>query len=857
MIQDSTSSLPISKEPIAIVGIGCRFPGDANSPAKFWQLLKDGVDAIQEVPSNRWNLETFFHPDPVEPGKTYSRWGGFIKDIDRFDRKFFGINRQEAMRLDPQHRHLLEVTWEALENAGIPPSTIAGTNTGVFLGMSFHDYPDIQMSKSECHLLNAYSIMGAGDSGASSRISYWFDLHGPSMCIDTACSSSLVATHLACQSIWIGESEMALAAGANLILKPETTVAMSKAFILSADGHCKSFSAEADGYVRGEGIGVVVLKPLSQAVQDNDFIYALIHASVVNQDGHKSSLAAPNGAAQEWALRRAYEQAGISPETVQYIEAQGTGTLVGDPIEASAIGAVVGPNRASRADCLLGSVKTNIGHTEGAAGIAGLIKTALALHHKKIPPNLHFQNPNPKIPFKELHLRVPRTYQSWPIPDDNVCWAGVNSFGMGGTNAHVVLTDAASNFVSQATASLPKLNATDSQQYLFPLSAKTEPALKAYAQTYLEFLATHDDLDLGDICYTASMRRTHHPEYRTAFVIHSKADLITKLTQFVIVDSNPKPDGTKVNYLSDWQNVSSDSDEKQIKRLVAGQQLYLLGYELEWQRLYPIPGRLVHLPTYPWQHQIYWHESEQSRESRIGRPEHPLQVMLNQLTSIIQDEFNKMDGTEFIDWEKLLTVSATERQPLLTAYLQERITTILQRAAFKLGEQDPLSTLEFKLKETSTDSVPITYPVLQQLKRAPLYNRHSILESHVREQVADVLGLDTGVYLDPEQGFFAMGMDSLQAIALRNNLRLTLGCSLPATSAFKYPTIQSLIDYLITEALPLDFSKTNTHPMPSSPYQNVPKQLSSTMIPDLETRLETDNETELLNLLLESLGVQL
>jgi len=518
----SQSRYNSEKEPIAIIGIGCRFPGGANSPEAFWKLLRDGTDAITEVPANRWNVDTFYDPDPAKPGKIRTCWGGFIEQIDQFDAQFFGISPREAVRMDPQQRLLLEVAWEALEDGGQMPERLAGSSTAVFIGIYTSDYHDIQLC--DRNSIDAYANLGSFYCIAANRISYLLNLKGPSMAVDSACSSSLVAVHLACQSIWNGESTLALAGGVNAMLKPEMSIGFTQASMLSPDGRCKAFDAKANGFVRAEGAGIVVLKPLESAMADGDSIYAVIRGSAVNQDGQTNGITVPSGQAQEAALREAYRQAGVSPEQVQYIEAHGTGTSVGDPIEANALGMVLGSDRTPGDYCLIGSVKTNIGHLESAAGIAGLIKVALALSHRQIPANLHFQTPNPKIPFEELRLRVPQTLEPWRNGNGQRI-GGVNSFGLGGTNAHVVL----------AEAPLPPPPCSRKgemvQSLLLPLSARSEEALKALAVAYKDFLTTEDSA-LSDICYTTSLRRGHH-NHRLAVVADSHKELAANLDAFL------------------------------------------------------------------------------------------------------------------------------------------------------------------------------------------------------------------------------------------------------------------------------------------------------------------------------------
>ena len=378
------------REPIAIVGIGCRFPGGADTPAKFWELLTEGADAIVDIPPERWNSDRFYHPDHAKPGKMYVRKGGFLRErVDHFDPRFFGIAPREAEHMDPQQRVLLEVGWEALEDAGLPAKSLAGSNTGVYIGGFTLDSLTLQFSPLNRESCNSHHIATAATmTMLSNRISYVFDFRGPSVSMDTACSSSLVALHYACQGIWNGECSLALSGGVNIMLVPEFPLCMSKGHFLAPDGHSKSFDERADGYARGEGCGIVVLKPLSAALRDNDDIYALIRGTGVNQDGRTDGITVPSAEAQEALIRQVYSQANVRLSQVRYVEAHGTGTPVGDPIEASVIGKTVGASRlaAGVGPCPIGSVKANIGHLEAAAGVAGVIKTALCLRFGKIPP---------------------------------------------------------------------------------------------------------------------------------------------------------------------------------------------------------------------------------------------------------------------------------------------------------------------------------------------------------------------------------------------------------------------------------------------------------------------------------------
>ena len=508
-----------ANEPIAIIGIGCRFPG-ADGPAAFWRLLSDGVDVISEIPPERWDADAFYDPNGTAPGTATTRWGGFLDQVDQFDPEFFGISPREAARMDPQQRLLLEVAWEALEDAGQVPERLAGSRTGVFVGISTNDY-GLQLGQPA--QIDAYTGTGNAFSIAANRLSYVHDFRGPSMAIDTACSSSLVAIHLACRSMREGECTLALAGGANVILSPALAINFSKAGVMAADGRCKTFDARADGYVRGEGAGILVLKPLSRALADADPIYAVIRGSATNQDGRTNGLMAPSRGSQEAVLVEAYRRADLSPGTVDYVEAHGTGTSLGDAIEAKALGTILAEGRAPGSRCLVGSVKTNIGHLEAAAGVAGLIKVALALRHRMIPPSLNFAEPNPQIPFDTLPLQVAQTLTPWPEKAGRGV-AGVSSFGFGGANAHVVLTEA-----PQVRVTRQADHTAEDRVELLPLSARSPEALAALAGRYELALAA--GVPLADLCYTAGARRGHH-DHRLAVVGDSPAELAESLAAY-------------------------------------------------------------------------------------------------------------------------------------------------------------------------------------------------------------------------------------------------------------------------------------------------------------------------------------
>lgn len=516
-------------ESIAITGMACLFPG-APSLDAFWQLLSEGREAIGEVPAERWNNNAFFDDDPKAQGKTNSRFGGFIEGVDRFDAAFFGITPREAAQMDPQQRILLELAYEALEDAGIAPTTLAGSNTAVFVGAMTNDYFRQQISD-EYRRIDVHTASGAGLSMLANRLSYQFDLRGPSVTVDTACSSSLVAVLQACQSIWTGQSRLALAAGVNVMLDPAINVFYAKAGLSAPDGRCKTFSAAADGIGRAEGAGVIVLKPLKHALADKDQIYAVIRGGAVNHDGRSNGLTQPNRWAQEQLLRSAFANASIDSLDLQYIELHGTGTLIGDPIEANALAAVL-MEGGERAPCLVGSVKTNFGHLEAAAGIAGLIKLALSISHSLVPPSLLFDAPNPHIPFDRIPIRVNTQLSPWPTSNERRL-GGVSSFGIGGANAHVVL--------QSAPASQPKTKAKkkqDNQPHWLLLSARSEAALKAMAGRYAEFLQNTSASNLPAICATALRRKGIH-DFRLGVVGHDSQLLAIALQSFAAGNEHP------------------------------------------------------------------------------------------------------------------------------------------------------------------------------------------------------------------------------------------------------------------------------------------------------------------------------
>ncbi|MGR3219881.1 MAG: SDR family NAD(P)-dependent oxidoreductase [Candidatus Anammoxibacter sp.] len=585
------------EEPIAVIGMGCRFPGECDTPESFWRLLRNSGDAVSEIPSSRWDVEAFYDQDPTAPGKSYARHGAFLNQVDMFDANFFGISPREAANLDPQQRLVLEVAWEAMENGGQSPQRFVGSRSGVFLGISTFDYASLHVKQHDPKLINAYYATGNILCMAAGRISYTFGLTGPSMSVDTACSSSLVSLHLACQSLRANECGMAFAGGVGLILTPELFINFSKAKMLAPDGRCKTFDASANGYVRGEGCGMVLLKRLNDALSDNDNIFAVIKGSAVNQDGAGAGFTVPNGQSQQRVIRQAMVNANVAPDDVSYIEAHGTGTSLGDPIEVAALGEVFKQHSLTKPLCI-GTVKTNIGHLEAAAGIAGFIKTVMAIQHREIPPNLHFNEPNPLVEWDKLPIQVVDKLKPW---DSVKRIAGVSSFGASGTNAHVVLGEAP--LMNGQNRQTPNVENSDVES-LFVLSAKSNEALKQLAERYEKYLSAFSGINIEDVCYTASVGRSHF-NCRLGVIVKTINGLCEKLCLFTggLENDETFTGSHDVGFESDPKNNVKDNWPS----LVELGKLYVGGAYVDWDKFYENREcRRVVLPTYPFQRERHW-----------------------------------------------------------------------------------------------------------------------------------------------------------------------------------------------------------------------------------------------------------
>lgn len=579
------------REPIAVVGMACRFPGAAN-PEQFWHLLDSGTDAVTEIPAQRWDIDEYYHPDPDQAGMMYTRHGAFLDDVRGFDAPLFRISPREAASMDPQQRILLEVTWEALERAGMNPRSLEGSSTSVHIGATTHDYTQLLLANADQTPLDTYYATGNAPNALAGRISYFLGLRGPALAIDTACSSSLVALHLACQSLRTGESNLAITGGVNLLLSPQLQAAICRAKMLSISGRCRTFSAAADGYVRGEGCGVVVLKRFTDATRDGDRILAVIRGSAVNQDGASAGFTVPHGPSQQELIRSALDASGVEAGDVSYLEAHGTGTPLGDPIEVNAATGVYAQDRDRARPLIMGSVKTNIGHLEAAAGIAGLIKVVLALQARTIPAHLHCAEPTPDIPWAKLPIEIPDRSITWDASPDRLV-AAISSFGASGTNAHVIVEE------TPDVPEVPSDEVSEGADHVLLLSADSPQALQDLLRAYRRHLGHDPNLPLADLCYTAAIGRAHL-SHRCAVTGSSVAALQERLSTYLGGGTGPGIFAGQVKGTGRFdRSVDQPMDGAAIGRA------FVKGMPLDWQRLFPRRQPVV-LPTYPFQHLPYW-----------------------------------------------------------------------------------------------------------------------------------------------------------------------------------------------------------------------------------------------------------
>lgn len=716
---------------IAIIGIGCRFPGNIHGVDNYWQMLEEGIDVVSEVPESRWKKNSYSNL-PIHQG-------GYLADVDKFDADFFNISPREAERMDPQQRILLEVTWQALEHAGIDPHSLRETQSGVYLGIFLNDYEKLLQNHPSIDEFDIYYSMGNSPSVAAGRLSYFLGLHGPAMVVNTACSSSLVAVHLACQSLRNGESSLALAGGVNLILSPEMSIAFAKAGMLSPDGRCKTFDTFANGYVRSEGCGIVVLKKLSDAINDQDSILGIIRGSAVNQDGASNGLTAPNRIAQEALFYKALADGKVSPQSISYVEAHGTGTALGDPIELKALLSVYGQERTKENPLVIGSAKTNLGHTEAAAGIAGLIKVILALQHKKIPPHLHFSQLNSHIDFNQIPVVIPTTVLDWQSKGDEPLYAGVSSFGFNGTNAHVVIEEGPEVVLSMQQSK---------PYYLITLSAKHPDSLQKRREDLQTYLSCYAEMPLEAIAYTLNVGRSHF-NYRCAFVVSSLDELRMMLEKIQIqqnVTGYFRGDDTKelkdkLNYdktlseLLTTLKTETIVDSMQYHRLLLTiATLYVEGYNLNWNLIHQREAhQRISLPLYPFQKNRYW----------------------------LNDSIPKV-------------------KTLLTE--KDIITSVPK--------------LNLKLKSEQNDLIKET-PLLDNQSPSKLENSTSAIEDQLKIILKRLLYLDEQHVYDRDKTFKAYGMDSILAVEFIKQINTSFTTNLTAVKLYDYPTLATLASYIV------------------------------------------------------------
>ena len=622
---------PVSQRalPVAAVGCACRFPG-ANSPEEFWQLIQEGRECIFDVPTERWDSESLFDLNPESRGKIYTRRGGFIDNIDRFDNEFFGISMTEARAMDPQQRLLLELTVEALERAGQPLDALAGTRTGVFIGICGNDYASRHLRSGDPARVDAYSITGSSPSVAAGRIAYTLGLHGPALSVDTACSSSLTAIHLGCQSLAAGECDLAIAGGVNLTLTPDASVSLSRMHALSPSGHSRVFDADADGYVRSEGCGVVILKREDSAIASCDRILGVIASTAINQDGRSNGLTAPSRPAQEALLREALERAGADPVEIKYVEAHGTGTPLGDPIEVSALASVLCKERPIDDPLRLGSVKANIGHLEASAGIAALIKGLLIIEHGVIPPQIQFSKPNPHIPWDRIAIRVPVEREL--IADRKHLLIGVSSFGFSGSNAHAILR--AGNHSPRHPEEVDKLQ-------IFTLSAKTPTALTRLASHFVSWLERNPDAGLADICYSVNSGRAAWAE-RLALLAGNTRELLRLLKDWVAGERQP---------------AQCDASLESAGRLDTLEELrdsFVRGLPIDWRSFYRerVRPKLI-LPTSSFESKRIWMEPNPTQGLLSPITQLPGERRYSPLHDAIVFEMNLVGGNSVFDEHKI------------------------------------------------------------------------------------------------------------------------------------------------------------------------------------------------------------
>ncbi|MCB0208983.1 MAG: SDR family NAD(P)-dependent oxidoreductase, partial [Anaerolineae bacterium] len=766
----------IQERDVAVIGMAGRFPGAGNLDA-FWHNLREGVCSITEIPPDRWDVSRFFDPNPNAPAKSSSKWGGFLTDIDKFDPLFFNISPAEAEMMDPQQRLVLEEAYHALEAAGYGSPSATRRGCGLYVGlMSGNEYLS-RLAQTK----PAQAMMGNAGSILAGRVAYAFDLQGPVVTVDTACSSSLVAVDMACKSLLNREAEMMLAGGVTLYLTEQPYLGMSKAGMLSPDGLCKTFDSRADGFVPGEGVGFVVLKRLSQAIADGDTIYGVIKGSGVNQDGKTNGLTAPNVKSQRELQLAVYRKYGIDPSEITYVEAHGTGTKLGDPIEVEALSEAFQTYTKTKQYCALGSVKSNIGHTSAAAGVAGLLKVLLALKHRQIPPSLHFEQPNEHIDFESSPFYVNTELKDWTV-ESGLRRAAVSSFGFSGTNAHLV--------IEEYQGSGDRGQKSEAGPQVIVLSARNEERLKAYAEKLLTFLEADLDVSLTDLAYTLQIGR-EAMDNRLAFVVTDLSILRDKLTAYladetVVIEQCYQG---QVKQEQDSLNLLNNDDDSQslIRQwLVKGKleklaQLWVSGVEIEWTLLYPNqPPRRISLPTYPFAKKRYWFDGQGMKEKQRS-----------QAVAATSSRAYEAEPTQLvrphITGQQKVRLADLAAQPLPGN--EEKRQAVPEPAAV----YDPIEAADQLVTETAQ---VVSIAASNRPSTTPVQNRQAI-EQQLRQQLVDLL------YVEPEEveadkKFIDLGLDSITGVEWVKRINAEFGLNLSATTLYDHPTLPRLANHLVS-----------------------------------------------------------
>ncbi|WP_159989348.1 beta-ketoacyl synthase N-terminal-like domain-containing protein [Nocardia sp. CY15] len=736
-LRQAESDVPAyAVEPIAVIGMSCRFAGGADSPEALWRLLIEETDAVaDQPPPGRWSGD-YRDRDRAAAGKTVSVAGGYLPDVAGFDAEFFEITPREATDMDPQQRLALELAWEAFEDAAIRPDRTP--RSGVYFANKFNDYRAVKLARGAT-AITPFTSTGDVEGVIANRVSYFLGLDGPSMTVNASCAGSLVAVHLACQALRAGESMLAVAGGVQLNLIPETAIGLSALGVLSERGRSRTFDASADGYVRGEGGAVVILKPLRQALCDGDRVYCTLLGSATNNNGRHRSMPASSADGQRQLLRRACAHAGVDPATVDYVEAHGTGTAVGDRAELSTLAEVYGTGRAPEAPLIVGSIKTNIGHTEAAAGLAGLVKVALALSRGRIPRSLHFDCLPAEFDSKTTGLRIADAALPWPR-HDGPARAAVSAFGFGGSNAHVVVE----------AAPLPgPLTAPAFSERLVVLSARTETALRAHAQRLREHLVRHPGIRLGDLAHTLATRT---PFQHRLSVVADEVDQVVEFLDGYLGETAPERAGDAERKALNLVLSAALRPGTVARRdlLTAAGTLFQRGMELDWAAVNP-PGRPISLPTYPFQRERHWADPQTPAGERGGTPAAPTAA-----TDPVEIAVRVDHSAAVRVWSEKPTVpSMPTAAPAVRDAAAQPATT----------QQGP--------PQAADDSGVAALAVL------------------VTRELAEVVGIAPD-RVAARQNFDQLGIGSVHAVELSARLAARLGIDVPAAIIWGCPTVESL-----------------------------------------------------------------